>query len=220
MLKTDNARQFLIAAACVALVGCSSVQPVPYSGIESASLLKPNSQDDARRVPYRYEAPAAWQTYRKLIVDPVVIYRGTDNQFGDMREADKAELAGYMQSRFSEKLGRRFEITGTPGPATLRLKLTLAGAETTTPVIGTLSHFDIAGGVYNTVQAVRGGKGSFTGSVTYAVEIYDTATNRLLTAYVTKQYPNAMNIGASFGSLGAAKTGVDKGADALIAQLK
>jgi hypothetical protein len=32
---------------------------------------------------------------------------------------------------------------------------------------------------------------------------------------VTKQYPGAMNILATFGSLTAARTGIDKGADAL-----
>lgn len=54
----------------------------------------------------------------------------------------------------------------------------------------------------------------------YAVEIYDASNNRLLNAYVTKQYPSPWNLGASIGSLSAAKTGVEKGADALVAQLK
>jgi hypothetical protein len=58
------------------------------------------------------------------------------------------------------------------------------------------------------------------GSVSYSVEIYDAASNLLLKAFVTKQYPNAMNIVATFGSLHAAKTGIEKGADALVASLK
>jgi hypothetical protein len=37
---------------------------------------------------------------------------------------------------------------------------------------------------------------------------------------VTRQYPNPSNIGASFGSLGASKTGIEKGADALVAHFK
>ena len=49
--------------------------------------------------------------------------------------------------------------------------------------------------------------------------IYDASTNRLLNAYVEKQYPNAMNVKSTFGSLGAAKTGIRKGAEALVAQL-
>jgi len=55
--------------------------------------------------------------------------------------------------------------------------------------------------------------------VSYAVEVYDATTNRLLHAYVEKQYPNAMNVGATLGSLSAAKTGIRKGADELVAKL-
>jgi Protein of unknown function (DUF3313) len=56
--------------------------------------------------------------------------------------------------------------------------------------------------------------------VTYSVEVFDGTSGRLLKAYVSKQYPNAMNLPAAFGSLGAAKTGLDKGADALVEQLR
>ena len=219
MDKSNHTRLLVIAIACAALIGCSSVQPVAYSGIDSSSYLQPNSQRDAARIPYRYATLADWRRYRKLIIDPVIVYRGPDNQFGRMHDADKTTLASYMQTTFAQKLGKHFELANTAAPDTLRLKLTLTGAETSTAFLSTVSRFDIAGGLYNGVQAIRGGNGAFTGSVTYAVEIYDASTNRLLHAYVSKQYPNAMNIGATFGSLSAAKTGIDKGADALAAQL-
>ena len=161
-----------------------------------------------------------WQTYSKVIVDPVAIYRGSDNQFGDMSQADKAALANYMYIQFAEKLRSRFALATDPAPDTLRVKLTLTGAATNTPVLATLSRFDLAGGLYNGVQAVRGGEGMLTGSVTYVTEVYDASTNRLLSAFVTKQYPNALNIGASMGSLAAAKVGIEKGGDALVAYLK
>ncbi|MEZ2128248.1 MULTISPECIES: DUF3313 family protein [unclassified Sinorhizobium] len=54
----------------------------------------------------------------------------------------------------------------------------------------------------------------------YAVEVYDAMSNHLLLAYVFKQYPNAMNIGASFGSMAAARVGVRKGAEDLLAQIQ
>lgn len=220
MYKSDHARFAVLAVACAALVGCSSAQPpVAYTGVTSATYLKPNAQKDAARVPYRYTTDVDWRRYHKLMIDPVAVYSGADNQFGDLPAEDQRKLANYMESTFAQKLGKRFELTNAPAQDTLRLKLTLTGAETSTAVLSTVSHFDIAGGLYNGVQAVRGGKGSFTGSVTYVVELYDASSNRLLQAYVSKQYPNAMNIGATFGSLGAAKTGIEKGADALVAQL-
>jgi hypothetical protein len=208
------------ASLCAALVACGSPEPVAYSGIDSSSKLAVNRQDETGRIPYRYATQVDWQTYKTAILDPVVIYRGPDNQFGDMSDADKVILADYMSAQFTEKLRHRFVLTTGPGPDTLRIKLTLTGAATSTPVLSTLSRFDLAGGLYNGVQSIRGGEGMMTGSVIYAVEIHDASTGRLLSAFISKQYPNALNIGASLGSLGAAKTGIEKGAESLVAYLK
>ncbi|BAI71766.1 hypothetical protein AZL_011280 [Azospirillum sp. B510] len=75
------------------------------------------------------------------------------------------------------------------------------------------------GAVVNTVQTVRDKQGMLSGSVSYAVEIHDSMSNRLLRAYVSKQYPWAENVFASFGTLDAARAGIRVGADDLIVQL-
>ena len=80
--------------------------------------------------------------------------------------------------------------------------------------------FDLAGVVYNGVQTARDGEGSMTGSVIYVVEIFDAPSGRLLSAFVSKQYPTPYDIQASVGSLAAAQAGIDKGADALVAQFR
>lgn len=211
---------FVICAMAVILAGCASQKPVAYSGIASAPYLRTNLGDERDRVPYAYSTQPNWHAYTKVVVDPVQIYAAADNQFGDMKETDKTELANYMQKTFADRLAKRFEVVNQPGSGTLRVKLILTGAETTTPFLGQFVHFDMGGNLYNGVEAVRGGKSAFGGSVTFAVEIYDSADRRLLNAYVSKQYPNAMNLAASFGSLGAARTGIDKGADALLARFQ
>ena len=61
---------------------------------------------------------------------------------------------------------------------------------------------------------------TLTGSISYVVEILDASTQELLGAYVAKQYPNAWNLGATFGRLDAARVGIDKGAEELLAQLR
>ncbi len=219
MLRRSSAGVALIAL-CSTVSGCTTADPTVYSGLASAPQLQPNSQDETSRTPYRYKGQVDWRSYNKIIVDPVSIYNGSDNQFVKMAENDKSLLASYMREQFTEKLRTRFAIASIPGPATLRLHLTLTGAKTTTPVLGPFSHIDLGGGAYNAVQAARGREGSMTGSVNYAVELYDAMSNRLLLAYVTKQYPNAMNVGASFSSLAASKVGIRKGADALLAEMK
>ena len=54
-----------------------------------------------------------------------------------------------MRTRFAKELGSRFTSTNQRAPNTLRVRLTLTGAVANTPVLGTLSRFDVAGLVYN-----------------------------------------------------------------------
>ncbi|WP_257170887.1 DUF3313 domain-containing protein [Bradyrhizobium sp. SRS-191] len=201
-----------------AVAGCATVAPLPYSEMASSAYLAPDPADRSGRVPYRYSTSVDWRAYNKVVLEPVVIYCGRDHQFGDMSDKDKLALAGYMQTRFADRLRGRFTLVRDRAPSTLRIRLTLTGAVANTPVLGTLSRFDLAGAVYNGVQAARDGEGMMTGSVIYGVEIFDATSSRLLSAYVTKQYPPAYDIKASLGALAAANAGIDKGADALVAQ--
>ena len=206
-------------AACVALTACASTQPVPYSGIASSSQMRASAHDGTGRIPYEYKSAADLRAYSRFTVDPVVVYAGADNQFEDISEQDKNELAKYMQATFSGRLAALAKNNADPHAQALRIRLTLTGAKENTPVLSTLSRFDLLGGPYNAVQAVRGKEGALTGSVSFAVEIYSASTSELLAAYVSKQYPNAWNLGAGIGSMSASKTGIDKGADELVAYL-
>lgn len=218
---TKKLSRTLILTAVVAAAGCSSTSPVKYAGIESTSRMLPNTADDSQRIPFRYAAPVDWGKYRSITIEPVEIYGGSDAQFNDLPQEDRRNLAEYMQKKFAEVLAEKFIVNTSAGNApALRLKLTLAGADTTPPVVGTITKFDLAGGPYNIVQSVRGGRGLMSGYVNYAVEVKDAANGELLLAYVAEQYPNAMNVGATFGSMSAAETGVDKGAEQLLEKLR
>lgn len=209
----------LILSLCSALAACATVEPVMYAEIASSPYLKPDTQDATGRVPYRYTTEVNWKKYRNAIIDPVTIYRGSDQQFGDMSESDRTALATHMREKFQEAIGTRFHLTDRRGPNTLRFRLTLTGAVRNIRGLSTLSRFDVAGAIYNSVRAAQNKEGAMMGAVTYAVEIYDDSTSRLLGAYISKQYPGAMNIAASVEPLDAAKVGIDKGAEALLAQL-
>jgi hypothetical protein len=209
----------LLTMTALALAGCAGTRPIPYSGIASSSQLSPNQGKNAKRIPYSYSTSVDWRSYKNVIVDPVQIYAGPDSQFEKVSDDDKTALAKYMDDTFREQLQQRFTLVEEPLANTLRLRVTLTGAKKTTAVASTFTRFDLAGTPYNVVQSIRGGQGTFTGSVSYAVEIYDAGTGRLLCAYVEKQYPNAMNVGSTFGALSASKVGIRKGAQELMTRL-
>jgi len=220
MNKSIKPRLLAVTVLCAAVMGCAGApKPIAYSNLQSASYMARNAKGDAKHMPYRYSTDVDWLAYNKLIIDPVVIYQGPDQQFGSMSDADKAVLTDYMAEQFSATLRQRFTIVTSASPGTLRLKLTLTGATKTKPVVGTFTRLDIGGNIYNSVQSVRGGRGAFTGEAIYAVELYDAQTDRLLEAYVARQYPRPYNVKATFGSLTAAQVGIKKGADALLEHL-
>lgn len=202
-------------ALLFSLGACASPRPAAYSGLASSSRLQPSASGPSSRTPYEYDAGVNWRRYYRAILDPVEIYEGSDAQFAKVGQADREKLASYMQEQFAVEIGKGFEMVERPEAAALRIHLTLTGAAPSKSVLGPLSRFDLAGGPYNAFQGIRGKEGTMTGSVIYAVEIYDSMSNKLLHAEVAKQYPNALNIGASFGALTAPMTGIRKGAEEL-----
>jgi hypothetical protein len=177
-----------------ALAGCTGTDSVRPAETAAASDPMRNPSATAVSGPDLYAPSIDWRAYNRAIVDPVAIYRGPDQQFGDMAEADKKSLAGYMRSQLAEKLRSRFRLVSDPGPHTLRLRLTLTGADTKTPAP---SAWLQGYATTNSLPALSGDQRAIAGSVSYVVEILDAATSRLLSVFVTKQYPGPYKLGAS-----------------------
>ena len=204
----------------LALSGCASTRPVKYQDLSSAKDMEASPPDADKRTPFSYrDREVVWKKYSSFILDPITIYSNSDGQFGDLSDVDKTILASYMQDQFQATLAKQFRPAPSSERDTLRLRVTLTGAETSTRVISTVAKIIPIGAVVNTAIWALGKQAPFIGSATYAVEIYDGASGALLDAFITKQYPGAMNIPASFGSLGAAKAGIRLGAEQLTTTL-
>lgn len=171
-------------------------------------------------MPYAYRRPGVnFAAYGSVIVPPTAIYPGPDAQFGNMSAADRQALASYMHQEFSKVLGRRLQLVAQPGPGTLRARLTLTGAEASTPVLSTVSHVLPVTLVVNAGAQATGGRGTFSGWVSYAVEIEDAQTGTLLYAHVANRSAKALDITANFRGLDAAKAGVRSAANQLDKEL-
>ena len=176
MSHPSTNRPFVALALCIASItvgtaGCAGTPPLAYRDLASSSQLKPNIQDKSGRVPYSYSEPVDWHQYSQVIVEPVVVYQGVDAQFKKMSDTEKGVLAQYMREQFATELAERFNIVKSSSANALRVQLTLTGANTSTQFVSTFTHFDMAGGPYNAIQAARGKEGMMMGSVSYAVEI-------------------------------------------------
>jgi Protein of unknown function (DUF3313) len=210
-----------LALCLVALAGCESVKPTDYSSIASAPMMTPNTADRTGKIPFIYTAADVdFSKYQAVIVDPAAIYTGQDNRFGKVSATNRETLALYMQAQFTRELATKFVVRSEPGAGVLRVHLTLTGAEATVPVIAPLTRVMPPGAVLNTLQGARGKQGALMGSVSYAVEVYDSRSGALLRAYISKQFPFAEDVTSSFGVMDASKAGLRMGAADLLAQLR
>ena len=192
------------------VAGCAT-EPKAYEGLASAKELQANKEGPAE---YVYKAPNVdFKQYTKFIIPPAAIYQGADAQFGDVPDKDKQEIANFLGSEFTRVLGEGYQVVTQPGPGVAVLKLTLAGLETTNSAGSTLAHLTPAGIAMNLAKTGGGAQGSFMGSVTFAGEIYDSQSNKLIAAFVTKAHAKAMDYSAVVGALGSSKVGVTAGAE-------
>ncbi len=200
------------------VAGCATEQPKDYSGLASASKLEAQKEGPAE---YLYKNPGIdFKQYTKFIIPPVAIYNGPDASFGDVPDKDKQEMADFIRSEFAKVLSEGgYPVVTQPGPGVAKLQFTLAGLELTKPALSTISHLAPVGIAMNLGKGATKNQGSFMGSVIFAGEIYDSQSNTLIVAFVTKQHASALDYTAITSKLDSAKAGVTSGAELFKARL-
>jgi len=198
-----------LITAGLLIAGCSSTpKTAKYSDVPEADQLHPDSRYPHSLV-YIKEG-ANFGQYSKLIMDPVQIYRGAGAKWhkGKVTEKMKEDLAQFAQTEFARVLGPKYPIVNQPSPGVLRMKVTLADVELTTPALAVVSHFSPGGMGMNLLGTGAGMQGSFMGSVTMSVELRDAQSDTVLAAALTKQAPLAVDVTKTFGNLSAARAGI------------
>ncbi|HEX8057581.1 MAG TPA: DUF3313 domain-containing protein [Novosphingobium sp.] len=147
--------------------------------------------------------------YTAVQIQPTVVYRGTDAQFEDIPQEDRTRFAQLMTDALREELAKSFRLVQAPAANTMRLRMTLVGAKKTTGGVGTVSSVMPLGLVTNVVKSATGKKGTFSGSVLFAIEIFDSRSGDLLAAVVRREAPDALDIKATVSTTDTVKAVAD-----------
>ncbi len=185
------------------LLGGCATGPVG-TGIPSASKLQTHPTDDRALLYINKDAPKGG--YSKFIVEPVQVYEGEDNGFGDIPSADRQMMADFTHHEVTRILGEKFAIVDKPGPETMRVKLILVGVEKTNTVLRGLTYGNPVGLATNLGKGALGKQGNYMGSVTLAGEFEDSQAGTTLAAFMGKISPFAL--APSFLPWDAAEEGV------------
>ncbi|WCJ64986.1 DUF3313 domain-containing protein [Agrobacterium tumefaciens] len=218
-IRTFHRAIFILGAS--ALCASCSTKPALYQELSSSRQLRATSPQTDQRVAFNTNlAPGGLKAYASVILEPVRIYRGKDSQFGDLSEHSKTELARHADLSFRRELAHQQLLDGEPGKTALRMRVTVTGATGSVPLLSTATRLTPVGFAMSGLRSVGDKEGNFSGAVIYAVELFDAANDSLVYAFVTRQYPNALNITATILPLDAAKAGIERGASTTAAALK
>lgn len=183
-------------------VGAQTRDHAPVS-LESAKKM---AQDKPGTESWTYAQPrAVFQKYRTLIIDPTVVYQGADSQFEGIEPADRAKYAQMITQELRSEMAKSFPTPARAQADTLRLRVTLLGGEKTKGGIATATRVTPLGFATSALKSALGKSGSFTGSLLYAVELYDARSNELLLAAVRRRTPDPLDVPATLSTTDTVK---------------
>ena len=171
--------------------------------LESAAKMV---QDKADSENWTYVHPTKGFTqYRTVIVDATTVYNGPDAQFDGITPEDRAKYAAAITDELRMELAKTFPAPARAQADTLRLHVTLLGATKTKGGIATATRLTTVGFGLSALKSAMGKPGTLTGSMLYAVEVYDASTNELLIAAVRRRTPDPLDIPATISQAATVK---------------
>ena len=100
---------------------------------------------------------------------------------------------------------KSFPTPAKPQADTLRIQVTLLGGQKTKGGVATATRVTPIGIGLSAVKSALGKQGTFTGSLLYAVEVYDAQTNELLLAAVRRRTPDPLDVPATLSTTDTVK---------------
>jgi len=192
-------RIFTIIAAGIVLlglsVGCSTTAPVqgnivtgnrplpaPSGFLGDYSQLTPRATD--RMALLYINANAKWNTYTKIIVEPVQFWDAANTT---VPASDEQMLASYLYNALRENLQKDFTLVDQPGPGVMKLDAAIIDASASAPVLRSVSVVIPQARLLNLVQSLGTGSYAFVGSAQVEAQITDSLTGTRLAAAVDKR---------------------------------
>lgn len=193
-------KSFWVPPILMFLAACASTQTMegPPTALASTDKL---AQDDQGGESWTYSSPDAdFRKYRTMIIDATMVYDGADAQFGNIPPEDRLRFAEILTEELRSEVGRSFPLVSEPGADTIRLTVTLLGAQRTTGGVATATRATPMGLAMHAVKSIADKPGTLTGSILVAVELKSAKQSELLAAAVRRITPDALDMRATLST--------------------
>jgi hypothetical protein len=123
----------LLSAFVFALSGCASAPP--NSGfLNDYSRLHEDKYED-RSLQWYEKDNFNWQQYKKLMIDPVVVYFHPQAKYRQIDPEAVKKLTDYFREIIEEELADDYPIVTTPGPDVLRVRAAITEIVPANPAV-------------------------------------------------------------------------------------
>lgn len=182
---------YIIAIALFLPLGCNTTHPVAPSGfLKDYSALKPLPED--HKVLYYEKPDVKWNTYKKLLVDPITVYYHPDAVNRNIQPDELKKLTDYFYDEIIKALGDAYPVVDDPGQDVLRVRVAITDIIPTNTVV-------------NLVTAAAVLMPLNMGGASMEAELLDSVSNERLAAIIDRRKGTPLNVVQGFTKWSHAK---------------
>lgn len=178
---------FFIAIA-LACYGCASKPPVSQqtpNAFLDAYVLSKEGLEEHELVSF-WKKGVAWQRYKKVFVEPVVVNVDVASGLNRVPHAEKAKLCEMLEFRLRESVKPMFKLAKAADPDTLRMQFIVTDTATANALLASLQSMHPTVNLSKGLNQLLTGTETFRGTASIIGKITDSTTGDLLMA-VTDQ---------------------------------
>ena len=202
---------FLLIAGILAGPACAATKQART--VERLGFLKDlypkmvEGNEDAGESLLIYRNPRVAQippnTYKKFMLDPVLIFRGAHSKMEGISQEQAQLMADTFYALIYQEVSKDYEMVDKPGADTLRAQVAMTHLEESWPMLDVVSsipapmNFLAAGSLLKTVAT---GKPAFKGEAVIEAKVTDSQTGEVLRAGVDRRVGKKRLSAESFNS--------------------
>ena len=168
--------------------------PLMQEGKEGEALLVYNNPNNP---------PAPSRYYTKILLDPVLIYRGKQARMQGVSQEDAQLAADTFYAIIHEELSKDYEMVKKPGEHTLRMQIAIVKLEESIPALDVVSSVPLPYnmlGLSSALVNLSSGKALFKGEAVIEAKITDGHTGEIRGATIDRRVGGNDLNGESFDS--------------------
>lgn len=142
-------------------------------------------------------------TYTKIMLDPVLIFRGPESKMAGIPQEQAQLMADTFYALIYQELSKDYEMVDKPGPNTLRAQVAITHLEKSWPMLDVVSSIPAPMNVLaagSLLKTIATGKPAFTGEAVIEAKVTDAQTGEVLRAAVDRRVGKKKLEAASFNS--------------------